>query len=178
MSDGERRSAALAAKRHLLRLGAFRRAHRLAIYLSVDGEIDLGPIIIAALARKKSLYAPVLERGSMQFARIREDAELRDNQFGIPEPRNGTHLDPRCLDVVLTPLVAFDDAGTRLGMGGGHYDRCFRFLGPRSRWLSPKLIGMGYEFQRLQRIEQHSWDVPLWAAVTEKGIYRFERLRG
>ena len=84
-----------------------------------------------------------------------------------------TYVDPRDLDLVLTPLVAFDNKGARLGLGGGHYDRCFSFLRGRSSWSRPKLVGVGYEFQRIPYIESRPCDVRLWGAVTDVATYRF-----
>ena len=139
----------------------------------MDGEPDLAAVVKDAQTRRKSVYAPVLDGDTLRFARLPAGADLRKNRFGILEPRGERRIDPRHLDVVLVPLVAFDESGTRLGMGGGYYDRCFHFLNTRSSWVRPKLIGIAYEFQRLQRIHRHSWDVPLWAAVTEKKTYRF-----
>lgn len=146
----------------------------MAVYLSVDGELELEATILDAHTRKTLIYAPVLHGDSLRFAPLRDDTQLGENRLGIAEPMDDAYVDPRCLDVVLTPLVAFDDGGTRVGMGGGHYDRCFSFLTSRSRWLRPKLIGVGYEFQRSLNLERRSWDIPLWAAVTEKDIYHFD----
>jgi 5-formyltetrahydrofolate cyclo-ligase len=58
-------------------------------------------------------------------------------------------------------------------MGGGHYDRCFGFLLQR-RWLRPKLIGVGYQFQAIETLARKAWDVPLQGAVTDNQTYRFK----
>ena len=68
---------------------------------------------------------------------------------------------------MLTPLVAFDDHGVRVGVGRGYYDRCFRFLRHRAHWRRPKLLGVAYELQRVPPLVPSSWDVPLWGVVTE-----------
>ena len=145
----------------------------MAVYLAVDGEADPAAIAVDALARGQRVYAPVLHRETLRFARLTADTPLQENRFGILEPATAACIDPRQLDVVLAPLVAFDDSGTRIGMGGGYYDRCFSFLRERTRWLRPKLIGLAYEFQRQRTIPRSAWDIPLWAAVTEQGTYRF-----
>ena len=98
----------------------------------------------------------------------------RSNAYGIAEPTGRVLINPRRLDLVLTPLVAFDAYGTRLGMGGGHYDRSFHFLLHRRHWLRPKLIGVGYRFQQVPVIRRQPWDIPLWAAVTDRSTVRFE----
>ena len=75
---------------------------------------------------------------------------------------------------MLTPLVAFNCRGTRLGMGKGYYDRSFGFLTRRMRWVRPKLVGVGFAFQAVQSIVAQPWDVRLWAAVTDAGAHTFE----
>jgi len=74
---------------------------------------------------------------------------------------------------VLVPLVAFDDAGNRLGMGAGYYDRSFAFR--RAAPSPPLLVGVGYEFQRVPALAAQPWDVPLDAVLTERGLQRFPR---
>ena len=150
-----------------------RRARNVAVYLAADGEADPAEIAAGALARWQWIYAPVLHGQTLRFARLTHDTPLRSNRYGILEPANADFIDPRRLDVVLTPLVAFDGSGTRIGMGGGYYDRCFSFLKQRARWIRPRLIGIAYEFQRLRAVYRNDWDIPLWAAVTERGVYRF-----
>lgn len=173
LSGAQRQTAQRQAERRLRRLSPLWRARSVAIYLAVDGEADPAKIAAGALMRRQRVYAPVLHGETLRFARLTNDTPLRRNRFGILEPAVADCIDPRRLDVVLTPLVAFDDAGTRIGMGGGYYDRCFSFLKQRTRWIRPRLIGLAYEFQRLPTVSRSAWDVPLWAAVTELGIYRF-----
>ena len=77
----------------------------------------------------------------------------------------------RQLDVVIAPLVAFDESLNRLGMGGGYYDRTFAFR-KRARVLRrPVLIGVAYSFQRVDRLQPENWDVPLDVVITEKESY-------
>ncbi|MDH4134940.1 MAG: 5-formyltetrahydrofolate cyclo-ligase, partial [Gammaproteobacteria bacterium] len=74
---------------------------------------------------------------------------------------------------VLMPLVAFDLHGNRLGMGGGFYDKSLAFLGTRTRWLKPHLIGLAHDFQRVEKIEPCPWDVPLQGVATDQNLYHF-----
>ena len=110
---------------------------------------------------------------TMRFAELEPGAAMRPNLFGIMEPKLGERIDARKIDLVLTPLVAFDDHGVRVGVGRGYYDRCFRFLRHRKVWHRPKLFGVAYELQRVPPLEPSSWDIPLKGVVTETGARRF-----
>ena len=92
---------------------------------------------------------------------------MEDNRFGIAEPpASNPHIQPEDIDAVLAPLVAFDDQGHRLGMGGGYYDR---FL-PRLNAGTP-LIGVAFACQQYEQpLPREAWDVPLHAVVTENGV--------
>jgi 5-formyltetrahydrofolate cyclo-ligase len=141
--------------------------------MAVDGEIDCAPFITEALARHRQVYLPVLHGQTLMFGRWESLENMIPNRFGIPEPVGGVRLRGTELDVVLAPLVAFDDSGHRLGMGGGYYDRTFRFLRQRGEWRHPLLIGLAHEFQRVGGLSARGWDVTLHAAVTERGIRSF-----
>jgi 5-formyltetrahydrofolate cyclo-ligase len=172
--DPERaKQAARAICCRILALPAYRRARRVALFLAFDGEPDLTRLARSAAAQRKQLFVPVLTRKTMRFARLVPRADLKQNFFGILEPGSAGIMDPRNLDLVLTPLVAFDSRGTRIGVGRGYYDRAFRFLRHRGGWQRPKLLGVAYELQHVPKLESRAWDVPLWGAVTEARMRRF-----
>jgi 5-formyltetrahydrofolate cyclo-ligase len=154
-------------------LPEFRRARRVALFLAFDGEPSLAPLVAAARRQRKRLYVPVIRGMHMRFAELAPDAQLAANVFGILEPKLGAPIDVRNLDLVLTPLVAFDDHGVRVGVGRGYYDRAFRFLRHRAIWRRPKLLGVAYELQRVAPLVPSSWDVPLFGVVTESKVRRF-----
>jgi 5-formyltetrahydrofolate cyclo-ligase len=154
------------------------RSHRIAAYLASDGEIDPLPLLQSLWSSGKQVYLPVLvpfSRQKLWFARFNPDDILAFNRFGIPEPVQRRLIKPYALDLVLTPLVAFDTAGHRVGMGGGFYDRTFAFLHRRQHWHKPNLIGLAYEFQKQATIKPNSWDVSLDAIATETHIYAGSR---
>jgi len=177
MSPAARAAADRAISRHILNLPEFRSAQRIALFLAFDGEPSTQRVIAAAATRGKRVYVPVLTGGLMHFVELDTKAALTTNFFGILEPRVGSCIDARQLDLVLTPLVAFDDRGVRVGVGRGYYDRCFRFLLNRRHWRHPKLVGVAYELQRTARLVRQPWDVPLAAAITETGVRRFGDVR-
>ena len=157
--------------RNLRRLPAYRAARRVAAFLAFDGEPDLSPLLFSDPAR--DFYVPVITGNDMLFAAVGPTTALAPNRFGILEPTPPALIDPRSLDLVLTPLVAFDAAGNRIGVGAGYYDRCFRFLGGRRHWFRPKLVGVAYAVQQVEPVEPAPWDIPLWGVCTEQGYQQF-----
>ena len=150
------------------------RSRRIAAYLASDGEIDPLPLLEYLWSSGKQIYLPVLvpfSRQKLWFAGFNRNDMLERNRFGIPEPVKRRLIKPCALDLVLTPLVAFDPAGHRIGMGGGFYDRTFAFLQRRQHWRKPRMFGLAYELQKQTCIEPNNWDVPLNAIATETRLY-------
>lgn len=173
-----REHAAAALRTQVNNLDCYRKAQHLAAYVAVAGEMDPGPLLREALARGKQIYLPRIplhHPGVLQFFSWTPGAAMPLNRLGIPEPAatDSSRIEPEMLDLVLVPLLAFDGQGHRLGMGGGYYDRSFAFLKNGSR--RPILLGLAYEFQRLEHIPQEPWDVPLDGVVTENRSYLFPK---
>ncbi|NBF07698.1 5-formyltetrahydrofolate cyclo-ligase [Pseudomonas sp. Fl4BN1] len=176
LTSAQQRQAARGLYRQLAQNPAFRRAKHLSLYLPTDGEIDPRLLLRAAQRRGKTTYLPVLSawpRTKMVFQRIRPGEKLRPNRFRILEPRVNAARQRKvwALDLVLLPLVGFDEQGGRLGMGGGFYDRSLAYLARRKSWRKPKLLGLAHECQKVERLDQASWDVPLHGTVTDQGWY-------
>lgn len=172
----EQRQAARALYRRLATHALFRRARHIAMYLPNDGEIDPRLLLEEARRRGKTTYLPVLNpwpRTHMAFQRVHANERLRGNRFGIAEPARNpkNQRKPWALDLILLPLVGFDESGGRLGMGGGFYDRSLAFLQRRDGVHKPRLVGLAHECQKVDRLAQASWDVPLQACVTDSGWY-------
>ena len=160
---------------HLWHLPAMARCQRIACYMAVGGEVDCAPVMDEALARGRRIYLPVLHGPALLFAPWSPGGVMTANRFGIAEPAlaPGSCLRAAQLDVVLAPLVAFDDMGHRLGMGGGYYDRSLAFSRHRQLWRRPHIIGLAYEFQRLRALPAQRWDVALHTVITECGARFF-----
>ena len=167
--------ASIDISRRLWSLPVLARANRIACYFPVGREVDCRFFISTAWERRRNVLLPVLFGPELKFSNYNTDTEFLRNLHDIPEPNENKsrHRKPREIDVVLMPLVAFDDIGNRIGMGGGYYDRSFRFMRFRKTWRHPILIGLAYEFQKVPEIKAHSWDIPLQYVVTEKNIYKF-----
>lgn len=161
---------------HLLEAPAFRASRRIGCYLANDGEIDTGAVIAHIRRQRKQCFLPVLSRLShdrLWFAPAEPGVELVVNRYGIHEPRVPASALVRAqhLDLLLLPLVGFDRAGRRLGMGGGFYDRSLEFLRHRRVWRKPHVIGLAYDFQQVAALPGDAWDMPLDAVVTDQALY-------
>ncbi len=164
--------AAAALRARLLELPVYREARRIAAYFAVNGEIDLGPLIESALDAGKQVYLPNLDRETLRFSPYFHGQKMRINRYRLPEPDvdDDAMLEPRELDLVLAPLVAFDAARNRLGMGGGFYDRSFAFRRDPG-CDQPALVGVAHELQRVDALVPKPWDVRLDMVVTDQAVY-------
>lgn len=152
----------------------FKQSHHIAFYLANLGEVDPSWLLHYAQNQGKSLYLPALhptQKNRLVFIKATSSTKLVKNCFGIPEPC--VHSHPWCpawkLDMVITPLVAFDLQGHRLGMGGGFYDRTFAFK--KQRRPKPVLVGLAYEFQQCGHLPHNDRDIQLdWVATPKRLI--------
>jgi 5-formyltetrahydrofolate cyclo-ligase len=146
----------------------------IALYLSNDGELDTAPLIRFLWQQGKSVYLPILhpyKAGFLVFQQYRIDTPMTFNKFGIAEPE----LDPTQLkamseiELIGLPLVAFDQQGNRMGMGGGFYDRTLAnavFCQP-----PPLLVGIAHQCQQVDQVPTEPWDVPLNFVVTPTKVF-------
>jgi len=176
LSPAQQRLAAKKLYRQLSQHPLFRRARDIALYLPNDGEIDPRPLLVAAQRRGKSTYLPVLNawpRTRMAFQQLMPNETLKLNRFGIAEPtfKPARQRKVWALDLVLMPLVGFDESGGRLGMGGGFYDRSLAYRNRRKKRHKPTLIGLAHECQKVDKLPIEPWDVSLQAAVTDERWY-------
>lgn len=149
-------------------LDAYRQAKRIGLYQSAKSEINLSQIWRSAPLHGKYCYFPALnDDKTLSFLPATPSSIFLTNQFGIKEPDvdKDCALEAHQIDIIFLPLVAFDQKGTRIGMGGGYYDRTLA----HSR--SSLLVGVAYEFQCQGFIEPEAWDIPLDLIVTDQSTY-------
>jgi len=141
------------------------------VYVSDDGEPNLGPFVAALRTQGHDVALPVPAAGAddftMEFRPWVDGDELVSGRFGIPCPPERAAVVP---DLLLVPLVRFDAAGNRMGRGAGFYDRWLHQHGATA-------IGTAFEAQRAELLEPQPHDVAMRAVVTELGI-RFVRPTG
>lgn len=160
----------------LSKLEKIQQAQKIAISLAFDGEIETSPFIKWCWKNKKQVYLPVVHpftKGHLLFLLYSEQTKMETNKYGIDEPKlNQLHICPISeLDIIFTPLVAFDTQGNRIGMGGGYYDR---MLAP---WFKEKKgpypIGLAHDCQLVSKLPTESWDVPLPEIITPSQHHLF-----
>ncbi|MEH6563964.1 MAG: 5-formyltetrahydrofolate cyclo-ligase [Halopseudomonas sp.] len=172
LSRVEQRRASQQLTRRLSKTSLFVRSRHIAFYLAADGEIDPLPLLHRCRRLRKHCYLPVLHRWPstrMSFQRLLPQQRWTRNRYGIREPLPNRKLQvrPWRLDLVLMPLVGFDESGNRLGMGGGFYDRSFAFRHRRASWRRPALIGLAHQCQKTEALPAASWDIPLDGIATD-----------
>jgi 5-formyltetrahydrofolate cyclo-ligase len=176
LSRSQQKNAARDLVRTLERSGLLLRHQHVALYLANDGEINPAHVLQRLLKRGVHCYLPVLHplyRGRLHFSRVTPDTGYRANRYGIAEPCLSQRqlMNPAFLSLVLLPLVAFDERGNRMGMGGGYYDRSFAFK-HRGSAPTPVMIGLAHECQKAAALQTESWDLPLDGIVTDRRFYR------
>ncbi|MGE0742422.1 MAG: 5-formyltetrahydrofolate cyclo-ligase [Hyphomonadaceae bacterium] len=146
-------------------------------YWPVGGEIDDRPLLAALAKAGRVVALPRMESraGPARFLAWRGSEMLSADAFGVPSPpATGADLAPR---LILTPLVAFDRAGRRLGQGGGHYDRIISLY----RAHGAVAVGLGYAEQEMGQVPAGAHDALLDWVITPKEAIRCARsddLRG
>lgn len=162
LSAVSQQQAAQSISQQALALIEQRQAQRIALYLSFDSEISTQPLIEQLWQRNKTVFLPVLHpfsRGNLLFLVYHPHTTLIKNAFGILEPQLDVRNVLPCneLDIIFTPLVAFDRQGNRLGMGGGFYDRTLQ------NWQQKHFIpvGLAHRCQQVDQLPIESWDIPL-----------------
>jgi 5-formyltetrahydrofolate cyclo-ligase len=175
LSPAEQQQAASALVKQVFSSAQIQQAQHIALYLANDAELDTFELIKALWLLGKQLYLPVLHPfvpGYLLFMRYQRDSLLYPNKFGIPEPLLQCHLlqPVQQLDIIFTPLVAFDTQGNRLGMGGGFYDRTLAQLAPDS---ACKVIGLAHDCQQVDAVPTAAWDIPLQQIIVPSKHWTF-----
>ena len=130
------------------------------VYLSYSSEAPTDKLIDGLLERGCKVFCPRLENGQMSAVEYGEDFSV--NAYGIREPVGEAYQGE--MDIIVTPLLAADQAGHRLGYGGGYYDRYFQTQ------KTAKRVGYCYDFQIINNVPTTDGDERLHMLVTDKRI--------
>ena len=186
LSEQQQQQAADTLFTRLIKHPKILQARSISLTLAYDGELDLSSFIDWCWQQKKSIYVPVVDpsiKGKLLFLAYRKNTKMIKNRYGITEPElvkaplndGADYLntyDSDKLDVLLTPLVAFDQNGNRMGMGGGYYDRLL------SPWFTHKTgpypIGFAHDCQYIDTLPIQDWDIPLPEIITPQQHFYFD----
>ncbi len=143
-------------------------------YLPIENqnEVDTENIIRYLKFKNPGLIVVVpkinLSAGEMKHYIFNDDVEMAANSFGIVEPVMGEKIMADEIDLVLTPLLAFDKCGNRIGYGKGFYDKFF----PQ---CNKNVIRVGLSFFEAEEIidDINPFDMPLHYCITPQSVYKF-----
>ncbi|MCX7919631.1 MAG: 5-formyltetrahydrofolate cyclo-ligase [bacterium] len=155
----------------LFTLSEFRRAKRILFYVSYNNEVYTHQLIKFSLEYQKKVFVPFTrpqERTLWISELVDFDQDLSPNTYNIlePKPECIRLADPKELDLVIVPGIAFDISGNRIGHGRGYYDNFLRILSP-----TITTIGLAYKEQIVQTLPRTESDVPVHLIITEDTIY-------
>lgn len=159
--------------KQLLSWPVFQQAKTVMGYLAMPGEPYLDDLLIHAIEAGKTVCVPLMGSvyGVMESAAITDLNEVVAGRLGVrmPDPSRARILDPSRIDLVLTPGVAFDDSGNRLGMGAGYYDRFFI--------RAPQAIraGISWSGQLVSEVPRAEHDILMQWVVTEDRIINCDK---
>lgn len=167
MTDKAERDAIIA--QYVLQSGAFREAQTVFLYVSMPSEVDTFPILRAAWAMDKTVAVPRCgENRTMTFHRVDNEAALEAGAYGILEPHlHCPAIWPQKQDLCIVPALAVDKCGTRLGFGGGYYDRFLQ---------KTPMLTMALCYTLSDALPKEPWDVPMHSVVTASGYSTFDTI--
>ena len=168
LTDQQRNEQSRRACQNLVGTEQFKRASVLMFYLALPHEIDVTPAILHAWQQGKTVAVPKVswqqrhmipvEINSLEIGLSTEAGGLRNPVTGVPAPIEE-------IDLVVTPGLAFDSSGNRLGRGGGYYDRFFD-----SRQLKAVKCGFAFSQQVVEHVPSGAHDKLVDFLVTDKDV--------
>ena len=147
---------------------AYKKAEVVLSYQAFGGEVQLDELIVLAKEDGKRLAFPFCLDKTTMIALIPENEDSwGEDVYGIKVPllEHSEKVKPEDIDLVLTPLVAFDEKCNRTGMGAGVYDRYL----PQCE--NAAIIGIAFEAQKMEDVPTDKFDVTLEAVITENAVY-------
>lgn len=152
-------------RKNLRELDIYKKAKSVFVFISYRSEVDTKGIIEDILADGKKLLVPLVKGSQMIAVEVKGIDDLEPNKMGILEPKSGEEVTD--VDLTITPGLAFDKAGYRLGYGGGYYDKFFAKV-------DTIRMGIGYYDQFVESLVHEDYDKPLEYLLIDRGLIEFE----
>jgi 5-formyltetrahydrofolate cyclo-ligase len=160
--EREKKSRAIEAR--LFSLPEFRAARTVMCFASFRSEVETGPMIRRVLASGKRVILPKVKGKELALFEIKDfDKDVSPGVWGIPEPHESHPADLSDIDLIVTPGVAFDEQGNRLGYGAGYYDKILAHYGGPT-------IALAFELQIVPEVPVAAHDVPIRKIITERRV--------
>jgi 5-formyltetrahydrofolate cyclo-ligase len=142
----------------------FRNANVVSIYVSKDDEVGTRGIFTSLWEGGKTVVlAPRIHGNTLEMCQVYSQKDFTEGPYRLKEP--SAHISPYTgyIDVVITPGIAFDGDGIRLGRGKGFYDSFFQTTHGCA-------IGLAYDIQVMNKLPENDWDQRMAYVITEKRI--------
>jgi 5-formyltetrahydrofolate cyclo-ligase len=141
-------------------------------YLPISNKLEINTELIFNFCWKNNIKTVVpisdFKNNTMTSALYNNETELEINQYRIPEPKNPEIIINKEIDFIVTPLLAFDKTGQRVGFGKGFYDRFFIECKTNA-----KKVGISL-FEPIDQIEDlNQYDIPLDHSISPTNIFNF-----
>ncbi len=155
-------SKSIQIQKRFAKLVEYDGATTIMFYFSVGNEVKTDRAIRQALKEKKRVVLPVCDVDQRNIIPVEMGSTLKKGPFGIPEPV-GIPVNKNEVDIVVVPVVSFDEECDRLGRGLGYYDN---FLSD----IRAFKVGFAFECQKTENVPREDEDVQLDRIVTETRI--------
>ena len=151
--------------KRIIQKSNFQTKKKIGLYYPINFEIDCFSLLKKLKNEKYKISFPVIKKNNqMDFFEWSSDDFFFVNKLGIPEPFQKNKVSP---DIILVPVVSFDNYKYRLGYGGGYYDRYIQKIQNYKKILT---IGLAFSFQKIKKIPLNKYDKKLDYIFTEKYI--------
>jgi len=170
LSSSEVEDMSIAIANHSLSLNIWEYTNY-HIYLSISEkkEVNTEYMLHILQGKDKSIIVPKANFNTHEMDNIllQENTPIEVSSYGIPEPVSGIEIDPKIIDVVFVPLLAYDQHGNRIGYGKGFYDRLLARCNDNTVF-----VGLSF-FNPEKTISNNNKDIPLHFCITPQDIFDF-----
>ena len=158
---------------NLMGMDSFKKASVVMAFLSLPTEVNTAAIILKCWQMGKTVAVPKVsweQRHMIPVIITSLETGIAEDMRGLKNPVTGVPVPIEEIDLVITPGLAFNEKGSRLGRGGGYYDKFFA-----SESLRAVKCAVCYHQQIVEDVPMDETDVPVDSLVTDKNVYYFDK---